>query len=69
VDRNGAPIGAVSLAASLSEWTRDKFARRFGPMVVAAAQAISGSGDSKGAFAHRANAGICCVRHKEPLTA
>ena len=44
VDGNGAPIGAVSLAASLSEWTRDKFARRFGPMVVAAAQAISGSG-------------------------
>jgi DNA-binding IclR family transcriptional regulator len=43
VDANGAPIGAVSLAGSLSEWTRDKFARRFGPMVVAAAQAISGT--------------------------
>lgn len=43
VDGNGVPIGAVSLAASLSEWTRDKFARRFGPMVVAAAQAISGT--------------------------
>lgn len=42
VDGDGQPIGAVSLAASLSEWTRDKFARRFGPMVVAAAQAISG---------------------------
>ena len=41
VDADGAPIGAVSLAASLGEWTRDKFARRFGPMVVAAAQAIS----------------------------
>jgi DNA-binding IclR family transcriptional regulator len=43
VDRNAAPIGAVTLAGSLSQWTRDKFARRFGPMVVAAAQAISGS--------------------------
>jgi IclR family pca regulon transcriptional regulator len=43
VDGNGAPIGAVSLAASLGEWTRDKFARRFGPMVVAAAEAISGT--------------------------
>jgi IclR family transcriptional regulator, pca regulon regulatory protein len=43
LDDNGLPIGAVSLAASLSEWTRDKFARRFGPMVVAAAQAISGT--------------------------
>jgi IclR family pca regulon transcriptional regulator len=43
VDANGLPIGAVSLAGSLSEWTRDKFARRFGPMVVAAAQAISGT--------------------------
>lgn len=43
VDASGAPIGAVSLAGSLSEWTRDKFARRFGPMVVAAAQAISGT--------------------------
>jgi IclR family transcriptional regulator, pca regulon regulatory protein len=43
VDGSGAPVGAVSLAGSLSEWTRDKFARRFGPMVVAAAQAISGN--------------------------
>jgi len=43
VDGGGAPVGAVSLAGSLSEWTRDKFARRFGPMVVAAAQAISGN--------------------------
>lgn len=43
VDAAGSPIGAVSLAGSLSEWTRDKFARRFGPMVVAAAQAISGT--------------------------
>ena len=42
VDANGLPIGAVSLAGSLSEWTRDKFTRRFGPMVVAAARAISG---------------------------
>jgi IclR family pca regulon transcriptional regulator len=42
-DGDGVPIGAVSLAASLGEWTRDKFARRFGPMVVAAAQAISGT--------------------------
>ena len=42
VDANGLPIGAVSLAGSLSEWTRDKFARRFGPMVVAAARALSG---------------------------
>ena len=43
VDGSGAPVGAVSLAGSLSEWTRDKFARRFGPMVVAAAQAIGGN--------------------------
>jgi len=41
IDGNGVPIGAVSLAASRSEWTRDRFARRFGPMAVAAAQAIS----------------------------
>jgi IclR family pca regulon transcriptional regulator len=43
VDGNGVPVGAVSIAASLGEWTRDKFGRRFGPMVVAAAQAISGA--------------------------
>jgi len=30
IDSNGVPMGAVSLAASRSEWTRDKFARRFG---------------------------------------
>jgi IclR family transcriptional regulator, pca regulon regulatory protein len=43
LDAGGAPIAAVSLAGSLSEWTRDKFARRFGPMVAAAAEAISGA--------------------------
>jgi DNA-binding IclR family transcriptional regulator len=41
LDVSGAPLGAVSLAGSLGEWTRDKFANRFGPMVVAAARAIS----------------------------
>jgi DNA-binding IclR family transcriptional regulator len=43
VDGNGAPIGAVSVAGSLSEWKQDEFARRFGPLAVAAAQAISGA--------------------------
>jgi IclR family transcriptional regulator, pca regulon regulatory protein len=43
LDANGAPIGAVSLAGSLSEWTPEKFERRFGPMVVEAAHAIGGT--------------------------
>jgi len=42
LDGAGAPVAAVSLVGSLGEWTRDRFARRFGPMVVETAQAISG---------------------------
>jgi IclR family pca regulon transcriptional regulator len=38
---SGTPVGAVSVAGCLGEWTREQFARRFGPMVAAAAQAIS----------------------------
>ena len=42
LDSQRTPVGAVSIAASLSEWTPETFSRRFGPLVVAAAQAISG---------------------------
>jgi IclR family pca regulon transcriptional regulator len=37
----GVPVGAVTLAGSLSEWTPEEFARRFSPHVVAAAATLS----------------------------
>ncbi|KWT97947.1 MULTISPECIES: IclR family transcriptional regulator [unclassified Variovorax] len=36
------PVAAISVAASLAEWTLDEFARKHGPLVLAAAQALSG---------------------------
>ena len=41
VDRSGAPIGAVHIAASVSEWDPTEFERRMAPLVTAAAGSIS----------------------------
>ncbi|BBK32334.1 IclR family transcriptional regulator [Stella humosa] len=41
VDRTGAPIGAVHIAASLGEWEPEDFERRMAPLVTGAAQAIA----------------------------
>jgi IclR family transcriptional regulator, pca regulon regulatory protein len=40
-DERGLPCAAVSLAGSLSEWTPKAFERKFGPLVVSTARAIS----------------------------
>ncbi|MGR3781184.1 MAG: IclR family transcriptional regulator [Albimonas sp.] len=40
-DRQGRPIGAVHIAGSLSEWTEPDFRRRFAPMAMEAAGALS----------------------------
>ena len=42
VDRRGVPVGAIHIAASLSEWTVDEFRRRFAPLALEAAAALSG---------------------------
>lgn len=42
VNASGYPVGAVSIAASLSEWEPAGFAQKHGPLVMAAAQALSG---------------------------
>lgn len=41
-DAAGAPIGAIHVASSLSEWSQPEFCDRFAPLAMAAAQAISG---------------------------
>ncbi|MGE0725981.1 MAG: IclR family transcriptional regulator [Alphaproteobacteria bacterium] len=41
VDRTGAPIGAVHVAASVSEWDPAEFERRMAPLVTAAAGSIN----------------------------
>jgi IclR family transcriptional regulator, pca regulon regulatory protein len=40
-DYNGAPVGAIHVAGSLSEWTTDEFCRRFSPLAIEAARALS----------------------------
>ncbi|MDN2567762.1 IclR family transcriptional regulator [Aquibium sp. A9E412] len=40
-DADGAPIAAVHIAASLSEWTVADFRARFGPLALEAAKALS----------------------------
>lgn len=42
VNAVGYPVGAISIAASLSEWEPVGFAQKHGPLVMAAAQALSG---------------------------
>lgn len=39
---DGQPIGAVHIAASLSEWEPEAFRRKFSPLAIEAARAISG---------------------------
>lgn len=41
VDRGGAPVGAVHIAASVGEWKPEEFERRMAPLVKGAAQSIS----------------------------
>lgn len=43
VDEHDAPIAAIHVAGSLSEWEAEEFARKVGPLAVAAANAISRS--------------------------
>ena len=42
-DAAAAPVGAVRIAGSLSDWGAEDFARRFAPRVIEAADAISGT--------------------------
>lgn len=42
VNAGGYPVGAISVAASLAEWELAVFAQKNGPLVMAAAQALSG---------------------------
>ncbi len=41
VERGGHPIGAVHIAGSLSEWSVEDFRRRFAPLAIEAARALS----------------------------
>ena len=43
VDETGAPIGAIHVVGSLSEWKPDEFGQKVGPLAVAAANAIAAS--------------------------
>jgi len=38
---NGMPIGAIHIAGSLSEWKSEEFCRRFSPLAIEAARALS----------------------------
>lgn len=40
-DRAGRPLGAIHIAGSLGEWPVDEFRRRFAPLVIEAARALS----------------------------
>lgn len=42
LDRDGRPIAAIHIAASLSDWTLEDFSKRFSPLIVNAARALSG---------------------------
>ena len=41
LDRAGRPLGAVHVAGSLSEWPTEEFRRKFAPLVIEAARALS----------------------------
>ncbi|WP_157173677.1 IclR family transcriptional regulator [Pseudaminobacter salicylatoxidans] len=41
VTRGGTPLGAVHIAGSLSEWEEQEFRRRFAPLAIEAARALS----------------------------
>ena len=42
LDASGYPLGAVHIAGSLSEWSVEDFRRRFAPLAIEAARALSG---------------------------
>ncbi|ARC89785.1 IclR family transcriptional regulator [Rhodovulum sp. MB263] len=42
-DRDGVPLGAIHVAGSLSEWTRDAFVRHAAPVATEAARAVNAS--------------------------
>jgi IclR family pca regulon transcriptional regulator len=41
VTKDGRPLGAVHIAGSLSEWSIEDFRRKFSPLAIEAARAIS----------------------------
>ena len=41
LDEHGAPVAAIHVVGSLSEWKADEFAQKVGPLAVAAANAVS----------------------------
>lgn len=43
VDHQGRPVAAIHVAGSLADWTPEEYARRFSPLVVEAAHALSGA--------------------------
>lgn len=43
LDNRARPVAAVHIAGSLSEWSVEDFAERFSPLVVGAAQSLSGA--------------------------
>lgn len=43
VDHDQQPIAAVHIAGSCSEWTSESFAKRFGPLAIETARALSGA--------------------------
>lgn len=40
-DHQGTPVGAIHIAGSLSEWTPEEFCKRFSPLAIEAARALS----------------------------
>ncbi|HEY0297534.1 MAG TPA: IclR family transcriptional regulator [Bordetella sp.] len=40
-DHNGTPVGAIHIAGSLGEWASDEFCKRFSPLALEAARALS----------------------------
>lgn len=41
LDRSGYPLGAIHVSGSLSEWPAEEFRRKFAPLVIEAARALS----------------------------
>lgn len=40
-DHDGVPVGAIHIAGSLSDWNADVFCKRFSPLAIEAARALS----------------------------
>ncbi|MVW70004.1 MULTISPECIES: IclR family transcriptional regulator [unclassified Bordetella] len=40
-EHNGMPVGAIHIAGSLSEWTVEEFCKRYSPLAIEAARALS----------------------------